>query len=96
MTTNFAIFRHESSGGYSTRGPIVPEMTLDQARKEITRLKTSYPHQDFVIMAQMGTVTRSERVTVKIETPEVLSRVRKRSELAFDPNVIPMRKEKSG
>jgi len=31
-------------------------MTLEQARKEITRLKTAFPYQDFVIMGEIGTV----------------------------------------
>ena len=95
MARKFAIFRRENCGGYSTRGPVVPEMTLEEARTEITRLKTSYPPQDFVIMAEMGTVSRSERVTVRIEAPEISKRVRKRRKLAFDPNVIPIRKEES-
>jgi len=82
-------------GPYSTRGSVVPEMTLDEARKEITRLKTCYPYQDFVIMAEMGTVSRSERVTVRIEAPEILKRIRKRASLKFDLNVVPMRKEES-
>src|SRR5262245_60176949 len=47
VTTRFAIFRHES-GGYSTRGPVVPEMTLGEARKEVARLKAAYPYQEFV------------------------------------------------
>lgn len=95
MATKFAIFRRESSGGYSTRGPVVPEMTLDEARKEITRLKTSYPQQDFVIMAETGTVSRSERVTVRIEAPDISHWVRKRTKVALVPNVIPIRKEES-
>ena len=93
MATKFAIFRRESSGGYSTRGPVVLEMTLAEARKEIARLKTSYPHQDFVIMAEMGTVSRSERVTVRIETPDIPKPVRRRSKQMCDPNVIQIRKE---
>jgi hypothetical protein len=96
MATKFAIFRCECSGGYSTRGPVVPEMTLEEARKEITRLKTAYPQQDFVIMAEMGTVSRSERVTVRIEAPDISKRVRKRVKSAFTPNVIPIRKGESG
>jgi hypothetical protein len=95
MATKFAIFRRESCGGYSTRGPVVPAITLEEARKEITRLKTSYPQQDFVIMAEMGTVSRSERVTVRIEAPDISKRVRKPAKLTFDPNVIPIRKEES-
>lgn len=96
MATKFAIFRRESSGGYSTRGPVVPEMTLEDARREITRLKTAYPQQDFVIMAEMGTVSRSERVTVRIEAPDISKWVRKRAKPAFTPNVVPIRKGESG
>jgi len=96
MATKFAIFRRDSFGGYSTRGPVVPEMTLEEARKEITRLKTAYPQQDFVIMAEMGTVSRSERVTVRIEAPDISKRVRKRPKSAVAPNVIPIRKGESG
>ena len=95
MTAKFAIFRQENSG-YSTRGPIVPEMTLDQARKEISRLKTAYPYQEFVIMGEIGTVTRSERVTVKIEVPDMSGRVRRRSKSVLEPNVIPLRQELGG
>ena len=96
MATKFAIFRRDSFGGYSTRGPVVPEMTLEEARKEITRLKTAYPQQDFVIMAEMGTVSRSERVTVRIEALDISKRVRKRPKSAVAPNVIPIRKGESG
>jgi hypothetical protein len=92
MATKFSIFRRESSGGYSTRGPIVPEMSLDDARKEIARLKSLYPHQEFVIMGEIGEATRSERVTVKIEAPDLSSTVRKKRKKAFDQNVIPLRK----
>ena len=95
MTTTFAIFRRESSG-YSTRGPTVPEMTLGQARKEIARLKSAYPYQDFVIMGEIGTVTRSERVTVRIKAPDVSGHIRKRSKRVLDPNVIPIRRELNG
>jgi len=81
VTTRFAIFRHES-GGYSTRGPIVPEMTLDEARKEVARLKAAYPYQEFVIMGEVGTVSRSERITVKIESPVLRNRQRRLSPAA--------------
>ena len=92
MTTKFSIFRRESSGGYSTRGPVVPEMSLAEARKEIARLKSLYPHQDFVIMGEIGEATRSERVTVKIEAPDLSGPVRKKRKTAFERNVIPLRK----
>lgn len=95
MTTNYAIFRREGSG-YSTRGPIVPEMTLDQARKEITRLKTAFPHQDFVIMGEIGTVTRTEKITVNIAVPQIAHRARKRHAPVFEPNVIKIRQEQTG
>lgn len=90
MTTRFAIFRHES-GGYSTRGPVVPEMSLDEARKEVARLKSAYPYQEFVIMGEIGTVTRSERVTVKIENPVLRDRLPKRPKTLDDRNVVPLR-----
>ena len=95
MTTNYAIFRREGSG-YSTRGPIVPEMTLEQARKEITRLKTAFPYQDFVIMGEIGTVTRTEKITVNIAVPQIARRVRKRHTPVFEPNVIKIRQEQTG
>jgi hypothetical protein len=69
MITKFAIFRRESSGGYSSRGPVAVEMTLEQARWEIARLNKRYPHQEFVIMGEIGELARSERVTVQIEAP---------------------------
>jgi hypothetical protein len=91
---NYAIFRREASG-YSTRGPIVPEMTLGEARKEVTRLKSAYPYQDFVIMGEVGTVTREETITVKMATPQVVPRARKRSTAAFERNVIRMRQDQA-
>ena len=90
MTTRVAIFRHES-GGYSTRGPVVPEMTLDEARKEVARLKSAYPHQEFVIMGEIGTVSRSERITVKIENPMLRNRLPKRPKTIDDRNVVQLR-----
>lgn len=92
MTKKFSIFRRESSGGYSTRGPVAPEMTLEEVRKEIARLKSLYPHQDFVMMGEIGEATRSERVTVKIAAPDLTSSVRKKRKAAFERNVIPLRK----
>lgn len=58
MITNFAIFRRESSGGYSSRGPISPVMSLEQARREIARLRAIYPHQDFVMLGEIGESAR--------------------------------------
>jgi hypothetical protein len=92
MTSNFSIFRRERLGGYSTRGPVAPKLNLAEARKEIARLKSLYPYQDFVIMGEVGEVTRSERVTVKIEAPDLSSLVRKRHKVAFTQNIVPIRK----
>ena len=94
MTTRFAIFRHES-GGYSTRGPVVPEMTLEQARKEVASLKSAYPYQEFVIMGEIGTVSRSERITVKIDAAVMPNRSPKRSKPIDVQNVVPIRKLES-
>lgn len=66
MITNFAIFRRESSGGYSSRGPIAAVMSLEQARREIARLRMVYPHQDFVILGEIGETAR-ERTTLQNE-----------------------------
>jgi hypothetical protein len=71
-------------------------MTLDQARKEITRLKSAFPYQDFVIMGEIGTVTRTEKITVNIAAPHIAQRVRKRPTPVFEPNVIKIRKEQTG
>jgi hypothetical protein len=90
----FAILRRETSGGYSTRGPIAQVLTLEQARGEVARLKGAYPYQDFVIMGEIGEVTRSERVTVKIEAPDLTRKVRKKKQAqqpAFSENVVPIR-----
>lgn len=92
MTTRFAILRRESDG-YSTRGPIAAEMTLENARREVTRLKSAFPHQDFVIMGEIGTVSRSERVTVRIEAPDLVNELSKRPKPTFEPNVFPMKVE---
>ena len=66
-------------------------MSLNEARKEISRLKSLYPYQDFVIMGEIGEVTRSERVTVKIRAPDLSSHIRKRK-VKFTENIIPLRK----
>jgi hypothetical protein len=71
MSTSFIILRRETSGGYSTRGPIAQPLSLKEARDEIVRLKKVFPHQDFVIMGEVGEATRSERVTVKIDAPDL-------------------------
>jgi hypothetical protein len=71
MSSNFIILRRETADGYSTRGPIARAMTLRDARAEIMRLKKIYPHQDFVIMSEIGEATMSERVTVKIDAPDL-------------------------
>lgn len=91
MTTKFTILRHES-GGYSTRGPIAFEMSLEEARREVARLKSTFPHQDFVIMGEIGTVSRSERVTVRIEAPDLEGELARRARPTFDRNVFPIDK----
>ena len=63
MTTKFAIFRRESAGGYSSRGPVALEMTLDEARWEMSRLKKRYPHQEFVIMGEVDESTYGASAT---------------------------------
>lgn len=70
MITNFAIFRRESSGGYSSRGPIAPVMSLEQARREVARLRAIYPHQDFVILGEIGETAR-ERSTLHNEARDL-------------------------
>jgi len=95
MTLQFSIFRRDRSTGYSTRGPVAPQMSLDEARKEISRLKSLYPYQDFVIMGEIGEVTRSERVTVKIRAPDLSSLIRKKRKVKFTGNIIPLRKNES-
>ena len=75
----FIILRRETAGGYSTRGPVAQPMSLKDARDEVVRLKKLFPHQDFVIMGEVGEVTRSERVTVRIDAPDLTpARPRKR------------------
>jgi hypothetical protein len=99
MSTSFIILRRETIDGYSTRGPIVHAMSLKEARAEVVRLKKLYPYQDFVIMGEVGEVSMSERVTVKIDAPdlsEVKPKKRRRRKLPADSestNVVPMRKE---
>lgn len=79
LNASFIILRRETSGGYSSRGPIAQAMSLKEARDEIVRLKKLFPHQDFVIMGEVGEATKSERVTVKIDAPDLSeARPRKR------------------
>ena len=79
MNASFIILRREKSGGYSTRGPVAQPVTLKEARDEIVRLKKIFPYQDFVIMGEVGEVAKSERVTVRIDAPDLsVSRPRKR------------------
>jgi hypothetical protein len=66
-------------------------MTLDEARKEVARLKSAYPYQDFVIMGEIGTVSRSERITVTIDESALPKRMSRRSKASDDRNVIPIR-----
>lgn len=110
MSTSFIILRRETVGGYSTRGPIAQPLTLGDARAEIVRLKKLFPHQDFVIMGEVGEVSRSERVTVRIDAPDLSEaapkkrRARKVAEVpvqeelpaAENWNVVPLRKEEAG
>jgi len=104
MSSAFILLRRETAGGYSTRGPIAQPMTLKEARDEVVRLKKLFPHQDFVIMGEVGEVTRSERVTVKIDAPDLSeAKPRKRKPRkapepaeAWHENVVPLRKEEAG
>lgn len=101
MSTTFIILRREVLGGYSTRGPIAQPMTLKDARAEVLRLKKSFPHQDFVIMGEVGEATMSERVTVKIDAPDLGETRKKRRarKLPEDGNVVPLQpllKEEAG
>lgn len=99
MSTNFIILRRETIGGYSTRGPIAQPMTLKDARAEVMRLKKVFPHQDFVIMGEVGEATRSERVTVRIDAPDLSEavpkkrRLRKVNEAPTVPEEVPAQAE---
>ena len=66
----FAIFRAGFSG-YQSIGPTAQRLTIEQARDDIAILKRRYPNQEFVILGEVGTATKSERVTVKIAAPEL-------------------------
>ena len=70
MNANFSILRRETSGGYSTRGPIVTEMTLERARNEIERLRKRFPYQDFVIVGEIEETTHAVRATVGAEVAD--------------------------
>jgi hypothetical protein len=70
MSNTFIILRRENSDSYSVRGPIARAMDLKQARAEIIRLKKSFPHQDFVIMGEIGEVVLTEHVRVMAEPTE--------------------------
>jgi hypothetical protein len=92
MNASFIILRRETSGGYSTRGPVAQPVTLKEARDEIVRLKRIFPYQDFVIMGEVGEVAKSERVTVKIDAPDLsVSKPRKRKprETPAAPEPVP-------
>src|SRR5215469_13312268 len=79
LGASFIILRRETAGGYSTRGPVAQPLSLKEARDEVVRLKKIFPHQDFVIMGEVGEVTKSERVTVRIDAPDLTdARPRKR------------------
>jgi hypothetical protein len=71
MSTSFIILRRETIGGYSTRGPVAQPVTLKEAQTEIVRLKKLFPYQDFVIMGEVGEVSKSDRVTVRIDAPDL-------------------------
>jgi len=91
MSASFIILRRETSGGYSTRGPVAQPLSLKEAREEIVRLKRLFPHQDFVIMGEVGEATKSDRVTVKIDAPD-LSEARPRKRKAREappPEQVP-------
>lgn len=64
----FAVFRKDSAG-YFPRGPAAKPMTLQEAETEVLALKKRWPHQAFVIMGEVGEATRSESITVSIESP---------------------------
>jgi hypothetical protein len=71
MGTTFVILRRETIGSYSTRGPVAQPASLKEAQSEIVRLKSQFPYQDFVIMGEVGTVKRTDRVTVRIDAPDL-------------------------
>ena len=70
MITRYTILRRETCGGYSTRGPVSSEMTLEQARRELMRLAQRYPHQDFVIVSEVSDGYRMDRERVHSQVRE--------------------------
>ena len=46
-------------------------------------------------MGEVGTVTRDETITVKIATPHVVPRARKRPTPPFERTVVRMRREQA-
>lgn len=69
--TRCTILRRESCGGYSTRGPVGSEMTLEQARRELRRLETRYPHQHFVIVSEVGSGERNGQRSDALDPPQI-------------------------
>jgi hypothetical protein len=94
MAGKFIILRREIDDGYSTRGPVAHAMSIDEARAEIARLTALYPHQQFVIMGEVGEARRSERVTVKIAAPNLPTSARKKRKL--EGNVVALPEKKTG
>jgi hypothetical protein len=90
MNNSFIILRRELTG-YSTRGPIAVGMSLDEARAETVRLKSTFPYQDFVIMCEVGAAKRTERVTVKIDAPDLGEARKRRLPRRLPANVVPLR-----
>jgi len=70
MITKFAIFRRESSGGYSSRGPVAAVMALDLAHREIARLRAKYPHQEFVILGEISEPAFVQRSSAQVRASE--------------------------
>jgi hypothetical protein len=70
MITKFAIFRRETSGGYSSRGPVAAVMTLEQAHREIARLRAKYPHQEFVILGEIAEPALAQRSSAQIQASD--------------------------
>lgn len=66
----FAIFRAGYSG-YQPVGQIAQRITLDDAMEQIKALKGRYPNQEFVIMGEVGSATRSDAVTVNVAAPDL-------------------------
>jgi len=94
MTTDaiFSILRRDGSG-YSTRGPVAPALTLDKAREQLAALARQYPQQQFVILGEVGTAKRSDRVTVKVEAPSIAPA---KPPAQKSTNVVPLGAKKAG